>query len=254
MDNANDLKLKDSEKTNTGKPDLVSFVLLKGEKIVAAVYAITAFLSDSEPLKWKLREASLSLLSELSLLRRGSANYRNPLLDRIGDYLESFIIMIDVGLAAGFVSEMNFRILRNECVNLLAKIKELSADSSLETSLRVEMPLLIAAAPTETERTNHLSFNIQNQDIKDRKLFNSQIRNTEQGPVDNFVKTTMHNNVRRDAILKFVRGKGWTAIKDIAAAVPGCSVKTVQRELVNLVNDGFLKKQGDRRWSRYLLA
>jgi hypothetical protein len=257
MDNVQDKYIKDNEKTNENKPDLVTFVLLKGEKIVAAVYAVTAFLSDSEPLKWKLRESSLDLLSELSFLRQSGGSYRSSMLDRVTGYLRSLIALFDVGLASGFVSEMNFRILRNECVNLIEKIKDLSSASSLESSLRVEMPLLVAAAPVAAPET--LSYTTQGQSIKDRKSFNQSaqhnVQNNGQIRAGGSSKITTHrNNARRDSIIKFVRGKGWIAIKDIAAAVPGCSVKTVQRELAALVSEGVLKKQGDRRWSRYILA
>lgn len=258
MDNVQDKYIKDNEKTNENKPDLVTFVLLKGEKIVAAVYAVTAFLSDSEPLKWKLRESSLDLLSELSFLRQSGGSYRGSMLDRITGYLRSLIALFDVGLASGFVSEMNFRILRNECVNLIEKIKDLSSASSLESSLRVEMPLLVAAAPVAASEA--LSYTTQGQSIKDRKSFNQsaqhnvQNNNGQIGASGSSKITNHRNNARRESIIKFVRGKGWTAIKDIAAAVPGCSVKTVQRELAALVSEGVLKKQGDRRWSRYILA
>ncbi|MEI6494700.1 MAG: hypothetical protein WCO03_01405 [bacterium] len=254
MDNTKDNNIKDSEKTNVDKPDLTTYVLLKAEKIVSAVYAVTAFLSDSEPLKWKLREASLSLLSELSFLRQRGGVYRGTMLDHAVNHLRSFVSLIDVGLVGGFVSEMNFRILRNECVGLINKIGEMANDNSLERSLMVDMPLLIAPPSLVPETSANLSYISHDLNLKDRKLFNPQSRNTNQSYVDNSPKVTNHNNTRREAIIKFVRGKGWTAIKDIAAAVPDCSVKTVQRELVTLVNDGLLKKQGDRRWSRYLMV
>jgi len=59
---------------------------------------------------------------------------------------------------------------------------------------------------------------------------------------------------RRSLILDFLRGKDWTSIKDITEAIKGCSAKTIQRELADLVHHGVLKKKGDRRWSRYLLG
>ena len=55
-------------------------------------------------------------------------------------------------------------------------------------------------------------------------------------------------------IISFLKGKDWTSIKDITDAIEGCSTKTIQRELADLVHQGVLKKKGDRRWSRYLLA
>jgi hypothetical protein len=58
---------------------------------------------------------------------------------------------------------------------------------------------------------------------------------------------------RRDQILNiFVKDKEYS-IKDIAKRVPGCSEKTVSRELENLVKENKLNRKGERRWARYFL-
>lgn len=44
------------------------------------------------------------------------------------------------------------------------------------------------------------------------------------------------------------------SIKDIARVVPGYSEKTIQRELAALIEQGLIKKEGERRWSLYTLA
>jgi predicted ArsR family transcriptional regulator len=59
---------------------------------------------------------------------------------------------------------------------------------------------------------------------------------------------------RRQIILAHLKGQDWVSIKDISKAVSGCSVKTVQRELVDLVKSHVLEKTGERRWSRYRLV
>ena len=43
-------------------------------------------------------------------------------------------------------------------------------------------------------------------------------------------------------------------IKDVAPLISGCSEKTVQRELGEMVASGILRKIGEKRWSRYTLA
>lgn len=58
---------------------------------------------------------------------------------------------------------------------------------------------------------------------------------------------------RRDQILAlFVKGVD-LGIKDITARVKGCSEKTIQRELNNLVFDKVVTRIGEKRWSRYML-
>jgi hypothetical protein len=41
---------------------------------------------------------------------------------------------------------------------------------------------------------------------------------------------------------------------DQFSAIVSCGEKTLQRELVSMVKDGVLKKLGEKRWSRYMLA
>jgi DNA-binding transcriptional ArsR family regulator len=59
---------------------------------------------------------------------------------------------------------------------------------------------------------------------------------------------------RREQVLAVIRDKGEVSIKDISEVVTDCSEKTIQRELMTLINDGFILKYGERRWSRYRLS
>lgn len=62
-----------------------------------------------------------------------------------------------------------------------------------------------------------------------------------------------HNN-RRNTILELLQDKSFVTVKDVIDAIEGCSSKTLQRELLSLVNEGILIKKGERRWSTYSLA
>lgn len=59
---------------------------------------------------------------------------------------------------------------------------------------------------------------------------------------------------RREEILTIIKDKKSVSIKDIKLIITGCSEKTLQRELIALVMNGVLKKEGERRWSTYALA
>ncbi|MEK7062719.1 MAG: DeoR family transcriptional regulator, partial [Patescibacteria group bacterium] len=54
-------------------------------------------------------------------------------------------------------------------------------------------------------------------------------------------------------IIEIIKTKGKVNIKDISKLIKGCSEKTIQRKLISLVKNGILKKEGERRWSRYSL-
>ena len=63
----------------------------------------------------------------------------------------------------------------------------------------------------------------------------------------------MKKQSRREQILGlFVKGVD-VSIKDISARIRGCSEKTIQRELNNLLYDNIIERIGEKRWSRYIL-
>jgi len=61
-------------------------------------------------------------------------------------------------------------------------------------------------------------------------------------------------SARQTAIKDILASKGQSTIKDISDALPDCSEKTVQRELTAMIVEGIVKKEGERRWSRYELS
>ncbi len=69
-------------------------------------------------------------------------------------------------------------------------------------------------------------------------------------------KTTIGGakNDRQELIISTIGQKGELSIKDLEGVIKGCSEKTIQRELLSLVEQGVLVKSGERRWSRYALA
>ena len=56
---------------------------------------------------------------------------------------------------------------------------------------------------------------------------------------------------RKQHIFSILRQKNTAMIKDFSAVITNCSEKTVQRLLIDMVRSGVLKREGDRRWSRY---
>lgn len=58
---------------------------------------------------------------------------------------------------------------------------------------------------------------------------------------------------RRLRIAEILEAKGEASIKDIADNFTDVSEKTIQRELNLMIEDNLVKRQGERRWSRYSL-
>ena len=74
---------------------------------------------------------------------------------------------------------------------------------------------------------------------------------TKKAPVEKKVKD---KNSRQDIILSMLKSGVKLTIKDFAQNIKDCSEKTIQRELLSLVSKGVLKKEGERRWSKYFIV
>ena len=199
-----------------------SFIVLKIENLTRAIYLVTDFMSDSEPLKWRLRHLGLDSLSVA--LNNKDIKYFGQLVKQ----LPEIISLIDLGLGAGTVSAMNFNLLCREYMALLNNI-ESEMNKNLNQSLKVDQLL------PET---------VSSSVFKDEAVLVSDKTN----------KSDTDKDQRQVKIIGHLKGKGWLSIKDIADTLPGFSSKTVQRELLELVERGLLRKKGERRWSRYSLA
>lgn len=61
-------------------------------------------------------------------------------------------------------------------------------------------------------------------------------------------------NDRRTRILTILGAKGEATIKDISEIITDVSEKTIQRELNAMIEEMAVKRQGERRWSKYSLV
>jgi|SRR3989344_4075036 len=183
-------------------------------KISSAVYLVTSFFNDQEPIKWRLRNLSNDLV-----------------ISGVKDKLTTAQDLISLfGLArnANLVSEPNYEILAKELRKFIDESK-----NPLETILISEPKQLKEVAISAEPKKS----------IKDNM---SRIK--EFGAVS--VKKTS----RQATIITLLKRKKEIMIKDVSPLISGCSEKTVQRELAEMVAAGILSRIGEKRWSRYTLA
>ncbi len=230
----NDLQVKkdiDSSSFINGDAEF-AFIFKKTEKLASAVYMITNLFSDNEPMKWSLRKKVSELLSYIitykDIRQSDLPNFSNNAKTRISE-LVSFL---EVSMLSGLVSQMNFSILKQEFYNLVEALSTSSMKADSASSL---IP---------------------------RSFFNTALPQTfVSRPVENVIKDTisLKDNVgfkstnRQNIILGLLKKKKDLTIKDIAVIIKDVSEKTIQRELIALIEAGVLKKTGERRWSKYSL-
>ena len=100
-------------------------------------------------------------------------------------------------------------------------------------------------------------------DIKDNVL-NKYITTTPQRPRVLSLKnsslpstlrpTNQVKEERKQQILTLLHQQNKAVIKDFSSVITGCSEKTIQRLIIEMVSAGVLKREGNRRWSRYSIV
>ncbi|OHA57652.1 MAG: hypothetical protein A2114_01815 [Candidatus Vogelbacteria bacterium GWA1_51_14] len=223
--------------------DKLNFVVRKAEKLSRAVYVVSDFMSDREPIKWRLRELAVEITESLG---KDIAFTMEILAGKI----PQMISVIDLALGTGSVSQMNFTLLRKEYSDLYATIR--SENRSFFSNQMEVARVLPAGVGNETPVRP--STNIGEESKNPDKRQNTPIRQIKDTSTLRTETPSVSKGHRQEEIIGFLKGKDWVSIKDIVQIIPSVSAKTIQRELTDLVAKGTLRKKGERRWSRYALA
>ncbi len=253
------------------------FVYAKAEKLASAVFLVTELVPESNPLKQNLRHSSLSALSlildfVLALRSRMGVDERRQDALAIVQEISS---LCRIALTNPGASRMNFTLLEKEYENLLRNLLLVTGGEASEEILSPELLSVRMEPIPGTSSSSHSNFYISSTGVR-----NPQSPSRSEAPV---IRGRLHTNPeqvsyktpksvlekhpsefpekghsekknREVTILKIVGEKGPLGIKEIAHGIPGCSEKTIQRLLADLVSRGTLKREGERRWSQYSLA
>lgn len=248
------------------------FIFKKTERLASAIYLLTSFLSDNEPIKWKMRDAAARLLSySINLSNQGHRN-RADAMNNFTAVSFEIVSLLEAANISELFSPMNCAIIKFEIEkNIeLVELKERNLNAKFLLSKNFfETNDGLLSGLNEGGRTN------QNSDIKDTEKNIDQNSSKKQNQEENFgkgqinikdikkeVKDTSVNkghiikdkDKRYEVIINLLKKTKEISVKDVSSIVSDCSEKTIQRELLSLVDKGVLKKEGERRWSKYSLA
>ncbi len=226
----------------------VLYVFRKVSKVSEAIYLVTDIIKDAEPLKWTLRKVASEAASLKYFLDEHSV------FNTIERMLLEIEGLLDFAERGRVISEMNVMILQEEIRKLILEMKE-SRNGAYGSQL--SSPFFDIPKPSELLPERSLSNNAftKNDQYKSHKghnvlydFYTPKPANIKNSPSK---LDTNDKGQRREKIIAVVRTRGNVTIKDILGEVKDCSEKTIQRELIQLVLEGVLKKTGERRWSRY---
>ncbi len=227
----------------------VSVIVKKTEKITTAIYMVTDFIPESEPLRIHLRTLALSMISGTRKISARSSEPHYALADEVSRTIDETASLITLATTIGLISEMNAKILHTELEKVKGDIerhygakKVLVAThpgyaNVILTDVMFDVPQPETYFPAPVQ---------QQQPVIEHK---GQENSKGQTKIDIGLKIA-----RRNDVLNVVRNKGKVSIKDILTILKDSGEKTIQRELFALVKEGVLVKEGEKRWSTYRVA
>ncbi len=246
---------------------LHSFIYKKTKRITAGLFLVTNPISSQENIKDILRKKGLLFLENIINIVSGSKN--DSKLKEVDSSLLEIVSLLEIAYFSGVVSDMNFNVMKNAYENLgdLIKLRKSELGSSVLINkdffdiFENKEGLKDISKGQKDKGEMKMSFR---KDVKDnkgqQKDKNKKISKSSQTEDENIKKEPQNKgqnqstfSERKALILDFVRKNEPVTIKDISFIISDCSRKTVQRDMLSMVQDGFLRREGKKRWSIYTI-
>lgn len=253
--------LENLTKSFNHKHNLMSVIIGKSEKISTAIYMVTDFVGSDEPIRQELRRLSLDLIFMTRKIGHKSSEPDYSVVEDLREKIEHILVLIRLGSTIGIFSEMNAKIINIELEKVKSEIDNLYGAPKANTVRHPGYGNVVLKS--EMFETNHLNKSVldnpykghdslKGQSVMSGVLFKKLDTKTDNSIGHSFSKVdVLTKSMRRDDVLSVVRKKGKASIKDVLSELPNIGEKTIQRELLSLVKEGVLKKEGEKRWSTY---
>ena len=263
----------------------------KAEKLTTALYMLTDLIREDDPMRLKIRQTSISILSDtrgLSYAMTGDLYFH---LARVISKSWEIVSLIEVCVVVGFISDMNYNILKNALIDFISDlrnrqkiegfshIQDLKIGVGESTNFKLKSDFFKISAEDLSEMKEQsigqISDNSDAQKnkqatetietpvvkIKNKIISKSPMSKESFARVNTFeaskstrtqtsVPTAGQAN-RIEKIIELINEKKDISIKDIVSYFKEYSQKTIQRDLASLVEEGKVKRTGEKRWSRY---
>ena len=206
--------------------------IFKTEKITAALHLVSGLLKDDEPMKWELRDLGMELLSSSFAASSSVPGDKNMVIQSLFASALETISLLNVARVSNLISPMNHDLLVKEIDRIVGLLGERLAQSA-----------------------ENAGYVLSESFFRTPDLFSSGFKSDSKANLQRSNGTpSMKKTFRHDLIINALKGQSNLTVKDFSKVIKDCSQKTIQRDLLELVSKGVVKKEGQRRWSRYSLS
>lgn len=211
-----------------------SNIFKKTEKIVSAVFfilnrqEIVHDIKDENLLTAEIKKSSLSVLSLMSVTLLDTDTTIRARMLEVTRQLLLLNSYLSVAMASGTVAAGYGSIISAEISSVLASMGEYGEERNTPRA-RVERRMGEAA-----------------------EQMDGSITRAPRVPRESSVSGEKAD--RKERIKEIIKDKGQVSIKDISDIIKDVSEKSIQRDLIGLIEKGQIIRHGERRWSTYTLT
>lgn len=235
--------------------DYLVYIFKKTEKITAALYLVSGLLKDDEPIKWELRDKGIDLLSSSFTVSSSSPMDKSSVIQSLFTAALETLSLLNVARISNLISDMNHKILVREIDMVVSMLKDKLVQNAenagyvlSETFFRT--PDLFSSGFRSDSKNPSKGHDFRNKEMSDRGVTGLS---AVSGGIEGHVSVQLKKTQRQTAIISALKERADLTIKDFSKIIRDCSEKTIQRELIELVEKGLVVRMGERRWSRYSL-
>lgn len=193
-----------------------AYIYKKTEKLSQAMHVVLAHTKTLEGITDRLSTLSVQLIGEVLQNKDETAG---------STIILEIISVLQVGETAGVIASKNKDLLIQEYNYLLLLVCEQKVQN-------IDIDTEIENVEGETKSINT------------KRVHVKSVQSNSKGHKG-------QSNNRKGQVLEMIKEHGSLGIKDITKTITDCSEKTVQRLLNTLIKEGFIRKEGERRWSTY---
>jgi len=245
-----DKEISVSEKMSDNEQMFIEYSVKKAEKISSAIYVLSNFIPSSDPMRHSIRKSSLRLLSDIFTISSVSDignGARASVFVLTSQIIPEILSLISVSKTSGFISPMNASVVSTELKNFQNTLEDRFGlkEALLLSKKDFDIPAIEEIKAVSTKNTN-----TSNKPLTEG--FSQKKSSYVKGP--RVYKVATKKTERRSVILETLKNNKEIGVKDVLIKLPQYSEKTIQRELLKMVSEGILKREGERRWSRYSMV
>lgn len=221
----------------------------RAERISAGIYMLTNHISTEEPIRSQVRGVSSEILCDALKLKDEMRSPNSLSVAHVTEKIRYLISLVRIMTVSGFISQANASVVI-EALDELGNFMQVSQRSILSENVVLTREDLVDVRATSFRVSGHRA-------VKDTSV--TSVQKDAREPSDSSETSQKKPDslsalsVRVQSILDVLKAGGSLSIKDISTNLPEYSEKMIQRELLELVTRGAVKKTGLKRWSRYSL-